>query len=89
LTWFFKFWFFAITGSLIGSLVSGNPWPLICSITALIILVKLFGGSSGSGGGGAGSTKNRHRHCQRRCRRHRWLGPVDEDSASLFQLSPN
>jgi hypothetical protein len=87
LTWFFKFGIVVITGGLIGSLVSGNPWPLITSIVALFILYKLFGGSSGSGGGGAGSTRKRHRHCQRRWRRHRWAEPSDEDSALMFQLS--
>ena len=79
----FRFGFFLITGCFIALLVSGNPWPLITSIFALLILVNLFGGSSG--GGGAGSAKNRHR----RCPRHRWFSPDLEDDDVLFRVLVN
>jgi hypothetical protein len=72
--------FFFLGGSLIASLVSADPTPVLVTIVALCILGKVFTDHSGPGGtGGVPSASKRPKrgHCGRRPRKHCSLIPDD------------
>ena len=57
---------FFIGGTLIASVVSGNPCPVIIGVVASIILWRIFGGMDDAGGGGGGCGGGKQQHNKRR-----------------------